>query len=81
MSHGKGALVSDIPPMREICGSAALYCDPLRVEDIAEKLDGLIRDTDTIFPDAVRLKEHAAQYTWERCARETFAVLNRELTQ
>ncbi len=81
MSHGKGALVSDIPPMREICGSAALYCDPLRVEDIAEKLDWLIHDTDTIFPNAGLLKQHAAQYTWEKCARETFAILNSHLDQ
>jgi glycosyltransferase involved in cell wall biosynthesis len=81
MSHGKGALVSDIPSLREICGSAALYCDPLRVEDIAAKLDSVIRHPDKIFPDAARLKEHAAQYTWKRCARETSAVLKGQLAR
>ncbi len=80
MSYGTGVLVSDIPSLREICGSMALYCDPLRVSDIAEKLEALIRDPATAFPSPAHLQRHAAQYTWDRCAAETFAVLKSQLT-
>lgn len=37
MACGTPTIVSDIPPLQEVCGEASLYVSPLDVEDIAKK--------------------------------------------
>ncbi len=71
---GVPVLAADIPSLREACGDAALFCNPLSVDEIA---DGLIR---VAIDDAVRSqlaargRTRAAQFTWERAARQLAAV-------
>ncbi|MEK9149094.1 MAG: glycosyltransferase, partial [Candidatus Desantisbacteria bacterium] len=38
MACGCLVLASDIPAFREVCGDAAIYFDPLNVEEISEKI-------------------------------------------
>ena len=45
MSCGTAAIVSDIPVIREVCGDAALYFDPLSPEDIAKKIEFVHSDS------------------------------------
>lgn len=71
MAAGVPALVARAASMPEICGDAVLYCDPLSVHDIAEKLVTVVSD------EAVRSRliqfgrEQASKYTWEACAEQT----------
>jgi len=45
MAAGTPVLVSDIPPLREVVGEAALRVDPLSVDAIADGLRALVCDT------------------------------------
>ncbi|HEV8549849.1 MAG TPA: glycosyltransferase family 1 protein [Polyangiaceae bacterium] len=78
MALGIPVLVSRTASLPEVCGDAALYCDPLSVADIAGGLVRLLTD------DAERLRLAAAgpprarRFDWDRSADQVSAVL-REL--
>jgi glycosyltransferase involved in cell wall biosynthesis len=44
MAHDCPVLTSTASSLPEVCGDAALYVDPYDVDDIAEKMQALIRD-------------------------------------
>ena len=45
MRYGCPLLLSDIPPLRETCSSAARFTDPASVESIVEGINDLLADT------------------------------------
>jgi glycosyltransferase involved in cell wall biosynthesis len=55
--------VSDIPPLREVCGDAATYFDPREPGDIARAVREAITRGGTAGPG------RAALFTWDDCAR------------
>jgi glycosyltransferase involved in cell wall biosynthesis len=56
--------VSDIPPLREVCGDAAAYFDPRDADAIAAGIEAALARGGSAGP------ARAARFTWERCARE-----------
>jgi glycosyltransferase involved in cell wall biosynthesis len=46
MAHACPVLVSDIEPLREVCGEAAYYCNPEDISSIAEGMKMLLTDND-----------------------------------
>jgi glycosyltransferase involved in cell wall biosynthesis len=80
MEYGCPVITSDIPVMREVCGDAALYCDPNDPGDIADKVTMLAESSELREKLRRRGLRRAAQFSWERCARETFEVLYRVIT-
>lgn len=77
MTCGCPVIVSDIPPLREVCGDAVLYCDPRRADTIAEKIDILI--SDELIRNNYRQKgfDRSGGFTWDITAKETFKVLEK----
>lgn len=75
MAAGCPVLVSTAASLPEICGDAALYCDPHRHEDIASKLLELL--TDEGLRDELRRKgsERARTFTWDKCVNQTCDVI------
>jgi len=75
MASGLPIASSDWGPMPEVLQEAGTYFDAERPEDITEALQTLL--TDTAFREhcATQAYELARQYSWERCARETFSYL------
>jgi len=79
MALGVPVLVSRAASLPEVCGEAALYCDPDSVPDIARGLVTLLTD------DVERARLMAAgpaqarRFDWERCADATSAVIARLL--
>ena len=75
MACGVPTVASNTSCLPEISGNALAYFDPLSVEDIAACLQKVLRDSD--FRQFVRQKgiNRAREFTWERCARQTLAVL------
>ena len=75
MAAGCPVLVSTAASLPEICGDAAIYCDPYRYEDIASKLLGLLEDKD--LREELRRKgyERARTFSWERCVSQTCDVM------
>lgn len=80
MACGCPVIVSDAASMPEICGDAALYCDPLDPVDIAGKIRKLIDDTELRKRLRQRGLRRAASFSWSECARETLSVI-KEVTQ
>ncbi|CAM4323324.1 glycosyltransferase family 4 protein [Paenibacillus alkaliterrae] len=79
MACGCPVLVSSAASLPEVCGEAALYCDPYQPEDIAAQIKRLV--SDSVLQDQLRAKglEKAKQFTWDRCAMETAKVIREVL--
>lgn len=77
MACGCPAIVSDRASLPEICGDAALYCNPDDADDIAARM----LEAATNQATRARLREkglaRAREFTWDRCARETAALIER----
>lgn len=79
MACGCPVIVSNAASLPEVCGDAALYCNPYSPDDIAAKICLLMADSG--LREELRQKglERAKQFSWEKCARETFAIIEKVL--
>jgi glycosyltransferase involved in cell wall biosynthesis len=59
----------------EVSGGAAILVDPDSVDDIVDGMTRAVSDDPQRSARIARGKLHAAEFTWERCARQTMAVL------
>jgi glycosyltransferase involved in cell wall biosynthesis len=77
MACGCPSIVSDRASLPEICGDAALYCNPDDAGDIAARMIEVA--TNEALRDELREKglARARRFTWDRCARETVALIER----
>lgn len=75
MAAGLPIACADRGPMPEVLGDGGVYFDPEDPVSIAGALERLLRDPGGRQVLAERAMERAAQYSWERCARETWAYL------
>jgi glycosyltransferase involved in cell wall biosynthesis len=76
MACGCPVAVSDIPAHREVCGSRAMYFDPFSPEDLSSRLEALLRlDKSSSASGVAEGLRHAASYSWERAASETWRIL------
>ncbi|MFH2069971.1 MAG: glycosyltransferase family 1 protein [Elusimicrobiota bacterium] len=79
MACGCPVLVSDIPALRERCFDAAVYCDPISVDDISEKMLKLLTDgqlRDNLINKGL---DRAKQFSWDKTADETIRVFEEVL--
>ena len=77
MRCGAACLTSNTSSLPEVGGDAVAYCDPLDTDSIADGLRRLMGD-DALRADLRgRAVARAGEFTWERCARETLAQLER----
>jgi glycosyltransferase involved in cell wall biosynthesis len=68
--------VSNIPAHREVCGETAMYFDPFSPKDLSSKLEWLLRlDSASRAWLAEQGSHHAARYTWESAASDTWRIL------
>jgi glycosyltransferase involved in cell wall biosynthesis len=66
---------SEIAPLREVAGEAALFFDPLNEDAIALALDRITEDESLRAELSKAGPERARLFTWEECARRTLEVL------
>lgn len=71
LAAGIPVACSDIPPLREIAGDAALYFDPESEDAIAEAIDRI-----TTAPPSSKGRDRAREFTWTRTAELTLAALS-----
>jgi glycosyltransferase involved in cell wall biosynthesis len=75
MAAGLPIACSQRGPMPEVLGGAGVYFDPEQPDQIAGALETLYRDG-TLRAQLAQAAFLAAQeYSWERCARETFSFI------
>jgi len=77
MASGLPIACSNRGPMPEILGSGGVYFDPEDPEQIAEAIRKLIASPDLRAEKAGDGFARSKEYSWTRCARETFAFLAR----
>lgn len=77
LAAGKAVISSDTTSMPEVGGDAVCYCDPYRVESIADAIEQVVTD------DACRTRlealapQQAAKFSYAKAAAETIAVYNK----
>jgi len=72
MAAGTPVLVSDIPVLKEVCGTAAAYCDPHDPKDIAKHMQKLLQDSGARKRLSAEGAKHARQFSWEKVAQVLF---------
>jgi glycosyltransferase involved in cell wall biosynthesis len=76
MASGLPIACSNKGPMPEMLGNAGLYFDPEKPEEIAGALLTLIKSPSLRTELAQASYARAQEYSWKRCANETFGFLN-----
>ncbi len=75
MACGAPVLSSNIEPMSEICGDAAVYFNPFNPRDIAEKIENVLLDNNLLQKMKQLSLKRASYFSWENAAKETLHVL------
>jgi glycosyltransferase involved in cell wall biosynthesis len=73
------AIVSNAASLSEVCGNAALYCDPFDVNDISEKVVHLLSDDSLQAQLRERGPERVKQFTWQKSATQIMRIFEQEL--
>lgn len=75
MAMGMPIACSDRGPMPEVLLDGGVYFDPEKVESVVNALEMLISSPSLRDAVSMRAKALAEQYTWQRCADETFTFI------
>lgn len=76
MAAGLPTACSNRGPMPEILGDAGIYFDPESAESIAQAVKQFLDSTELRERKAHAAYVMAQNYTWERCAEQTFTFLS-----
>jgi glycosyltransferase involved in cell wall biosynthesis len=74
MSCGTPVIVSKVSSLPEVCGNAALYCDPYNVDDIADKLCQLLTDKSLVMLLRQRGFERIKIFSWTKSAQKLIDI-------
>jgi len=77
MAHGCPVVASDIAALREVCGDAAVYCNPNEPSDIARKIRMVVEDSQLRELLRHRGFGRAREFSWKKCARQTLGILRK----
>lgn len=75
MACGTPVVAADTSSLPEVIGDAGLLVNPEDEIAIAAALTRILSDSDLHAEYRIRARKRAAAFSWERCARETLAVL------
>lgn len=75
MAAGVPVACSNIPPLHEAAGSAALFFDPLSEYSMMRSVRELLRDGNLRCRLIEQGRQRAACFTWTRAAEQTLAIL------
>ena len=76
MACGCPCVVSNAASLPEVCGAAALYCNPYDVNDIADKIYKVINDANLRLQLIERGYERVKLFSWEKTARAFLKVID-----
>jgi glycosyltransferase involved in cell wall biosynthesis len=75
LACGTPIVTSDANGLREIAGEAGLLVNPRDPADIAEAVRRALSDPELLRSLSARSLERSTMFSWEKCARETMAIL------
>lgn len=71
-------VAADIPPLHEVLGPAGIYCDPLKIDSIAQALNQATQLTTKQKQTLIQAGlKHTAQFTWANSAQKLAKVLEK----
>jgi len=76
MAAGLPIACSDRGPMPEVLANGGVYFDPTDAESIAAAVEQIIQDSEVRLTISELAKGLAEQYSWRRCADETWAFVS-----
>lgn len=76
MACGCPVIVSDRAALPELCGDAALYCDPDRPQSVAGHIRSLQNDAALRAELRAKGLARAAAYSWDQCAEDLMQVID-----
>ncbi|HVZ84619.1 MAG TPA: glycosyltransferase family 1 protein [Terracidiphilus sp.] len=74
MTCGCPVITSNVSSMPEVGGDAALYCDPYDTDSLAGAMMKIASSLEIRAELIARGRARAQQFSWEKCAAETYAV-------
>lgn len=73
---GTPVLASNVASVPEAAGNAAVYCDPFDIDDIAEKMEYMFKETEANRDKWKKeIDEHLGSLNWRKSAETTAAAL------
>lgn len=77
MACGCPVVVSNTSSLPEVCGDAALYCDPSAPATIVQAIEHLmdLHASGALEPLRARSRAHASGFSWERTSRQLLGAL------
>lgn len=79
MSCRVPVIVSDIPPLREVCGDTALFFSPMDHGELAHRI-GTILSSDSLRAEMVlKGEQRTGRYSWRKVAEETLRTYQKAL--
>jgi glycosyltransferase involved in cell wall biosynthesis len=75
MSFGCPVICSNRASLPEVAGDAALYCDPVQVDDIRRQLDQLLNSPELRERLIDRGKQHSLSFTWRAAAQKMLRLI------
>lgn len=75
MACGCPVLVSNVASLPEICGDAAIYCDPYKSSDIARKIKRLLEDERLRNKINQKRLKILNRFSWKDCAKNLYEIL------
>ena len=79
MACGTPVITSSISSMPEVCGDAALYCDPYNIDDIKKKIELLLSEKTLLMELRRKGLERAKSFTWKKAAEAHLQVFDEVL--
>jgi glycosyltransferase involved in cell wall biosynthesis len=76
MACGCPVIASRAASLPEVCGDAAMYCDPRDPMDIARAIDAVLGNPELRADLRRRGPERAARFTWDKAARSLLHLLD-----
>jgi glycosyltransferase involved in cell wall biosynthesis len=76
MACGVPTIASDTSCLPEVSGGVLRYFDPRSIENIAYTMESVLDDGGLQAELSRRGVQRAGEFSWERCARETLAILS-----
>lgn len=79
MRHNAPVASSNATCLPEVHGDAAIYFDPLDINDMAQKIDSLLHNENLRQELIIKGSAHVATFSWQRMAEQTLEVYKRAL--
>jgi glycosyltransferase involved in cell wall biosynthesis len=76
MACGCPVIVSNTTSLPEVCGDAAIYCDPYNPKDIASQIERLVKDKTLQQTQRQKGLERAKQFSWVKSVQQTLAIIH-----